>query len=97
MHTLLEILRDFCLDSRLQVNVNKTKMEVCTHQLAQPRHIEYVHSFTYLRIDIPADHKWWQCVQRRLDTKWGKYYQFENEYKHTDTQNGEIRGMLFHA
>lgn len=45
--------------------------------------IENVDTFEYLGVDIPiADHGWWQCVQRRMDIGWQKYYQFESDCRH---------------
>ena len=87
------------------VNVSKTKFTaVCTKQLKTPpkihyarQHIEVVSTFKYMGIEIPTNHRWHTCVEQQLAVGKSKYYQFENDYNHTDTQCWKIRCILFDA
>lgn len=105
MQKFMEILEKFCQDSGLTVNVSKTKlMAVRTKQLKIPPKVHYagqpievVSTFKYLGIEIPADHRWHTCVERRLAAGKSKYYQFENDCSHTDTKCWKIRCILFDA
>lgn len=105
MQRMMHILQKFCLESGLTVNVNKTKIMVI--QTIQPanipsiiydgKEIERVQTFKYLGIDVPSSHKWGDCVQRRMDAGWGKYYRFENDCRNNDTTRWDIRRVLFDA
>ena len=99
------ILGKFCQDSGLMVNVSKTKlMVVRTKPLKDPPKVHYagqlievVPTFKYLGIEIPANHRWHTCMERRLAAGKSKYCQFENDCSHTDTKCWKIRCILFDA
>ncbi|MCO5600466.1 hypothetical protein L7F22_054579 [Adiantum nelumboides] len=103
LQKLMNVLQEFCNVSGLAVNVAKTKaMVIKTHKNRdQPiityngQEIEIVDNFKYLGIDIPSNHAWWQCAQRRLDAGKAKYYQFENMCKQSTVQRWELRAMIF--
>ena len=62
MQHLLGVLEEFCHSSGLAVNVEKTKMIVvqtiqphhCPMLTYRGEHIQFVRSFKYLGIDVPA-------------------------------------------
>ena len=76
MQHLLGVLEEFCYSSLLAVNVEKTKMMVM--QTIQPHHypmltyrgehIQFVRSFKYLGIDVPATNKWSAVIDTM--TRW---------------------------
>ena len=86
LHVLVSILQDLNDQSRLKVNVGKTKLMVVRTfqpQVLPPlpyegHQIEVVKAFKYLCTEIPANHKWVESVERRLETGKGKYYMLES-------------------
>eukprot|EP00249_Psilotum_nudum_P023837 c29002_g1_i1 orf=1190-2446(+) len=105
MQEMMNTFSNFCTESGMAINVNKTKTMIT--KTIQPRsplqityrghHIETVHSFKYLGIEIPANNRWSTCVHRRLDAGWGKYFQFENECYNSNTRRWHTRNMIFGA
>ncbi|MCO5581159.1 hypothetical protein L7F22_035037 [Adiantum nelumboides] len=105
-HTLQKMMNavsDFCKTSGLAVNVTKTKvMVIKTHHTGdQPtimyngHELEVVDRFKYLGIDIPSNHAWGKCAQKRLDAGKAKYYQFENMCHQSTTQRWEFKSIIF--
>ncbi|MCO5586433.1 hypothetical protein L7F22_040373 [Adiantum nelumboides] len=105
-HTLQKMMNavsDFCKTSGLAVNVTKTKvMVIKTHHTGdQPtimyngHELEVVDRFNYLGIDIPSNHAWGKCAQKRLDAGKAKYYEFENMCHQSTTQRWELKSIIF--
>lgn len=99
---LMHILDIFCHCSGLQVNTDKTKvMLVKTHKGVQP-HITYrgegletVESFKYLGIEVPSNHKWQSCVDKRIVAGWKSYYAFENTCRRAQIGSWRLKKYLF--
>ena len=60
-------------------------------------HIQFVQSFKYLGIDVPATNKWSACFDSRLQAGWKSYYLLENQCNQSDTCESEVKLMLFNA
>ena len=102
---LMKVLEAFCELSGLRVNMGKTKAmlsktrgkrEKIHPQITyQGKPIEAVNSFKYLGLEIPSDHKWYQCATKRRENGKRAYYAFENMCRQAGIQSWNLKKYLF--
>ena len=54
-------------------------------------------SFKYFGLEVPSNHRWNECVTRRIEAGKRAYYAFENTFNHGDIKCWVLKKYLFDA
>ena len=102
MNAILDLLKAFCLESGLTINIAKTKMMICSTGpkptfMYNDHSIDNVQEFKYLGIEIPSSNKWTKCMDKRLVAANKMYHMLETACNHKDINSWKVKCILFEA
>ena len=85
----MNAFEEFYMYTKLTVNNSKTRTILVNSQKEDESHIcilmihfESVESFKYLDLEVPSNHKYYECATCRLKVGKRAYYAFENTCNH---------------